>query len=337
MQGGRCEAPALRRSRTFDTGRSIVRRLVWSGVSPAALRRAESGHSPSLSFRFHVALCWRSTGRQGSLRVLAAQRRIGGVSVGAECGGGKAGYRRRCFATARVQQGPRTSCRAAATHSNAGTRPRRRDIAASARAASGRIGKAGPAATRCGSRGLPLRFQRALPRRKARRICGSPLSASQCAGAVSGMQKRRDGDGRGRPAATRRGSTANGAGGSPGTPAARTDPADAPAASASNPPDLRRRAGNPLRRRPRRRRPHHCLPCRKRAAPLARVLQCPGQCEQIGALAAQPFCYFHNSAVASFAPSASVASFAHAICGWIRPPNPQSVPAMTFSRPTTLA
>ncbi len=76
--------------------------------------------------------------------MLAAQRRIGGGPVGAECSGGKAGYRRRCSAAACVQPGPRTSCRAAATCSNAGARPRRRDIAASARAATGHIGKAGP-------------------------------------------------------------------------------------------------------------------------------------------------------------------------------------------------
>ena len=30
-------------------------------------------------------------------------------------------------------------------------------------------------------------------------------------------------------------------------------------------------------------------------------------------------------------------SFAHAICAWMRPPRPQSVPAMTFSRPTSRA
>src|SRR5262249_6213057 len=34
------------------------------------------------------------------------------------------------------------------------------------------------------------------------------------------------------------------------------------------------------------------------------------------------------------APSASAFSFAHAICGWVRPPKPQSVPAMTFSAPS---
>lgn len=168
-------------------------------------------------------------------------------------------------------------------------------------------------------------------------VTPSALPASQCTGAVPGMQKCRDSDGRRRRTTARCGSTTNRPGGSPGAPAARTDPASAPAASARNPPDLRRRARNPLRQHSRRRRPHHCVPCGQRAAPLARVLQCPSQREQIGAVAGNWLCYFHSSAVASFAPSASVASFAHAICGWILPPNPQSVPAMTFSRPATLA
>ncbi len=106
MQGGRCEERASPRSRTGDTGRSIVRRLLWTGVSPVALSRAESGHSPSLSFRFHVALRRRSTGRQGSLRMLAAQRRIGSLPIGAECRGGKTGYRGRCCANSRNQPGP---------------------------------------------------------------------------------------------------------------------------------------------------------------------------------------------------------------------------------------
>jgi hypothetical protein len=34
------------------------------------------------------------------------------------------------------------------------------------------------------------------------------------------------------------------------------------------------------------------------------------------------------------APSRSARSLAQAICGWTRPPRPQSVPAMTFSWPT---
>ena len=41
--------------------------------------------------------------------------------------------------------------------------------------------------------------------------------------------------------------------------------------------------------------------------------------------------------LASRDPSARALSFAQAICEWTRPPRPQSVPAMTFSRPTTLA
>src|SRR5579871_872345 len=47
--------------------------------------------------------------------------------------------------------------------------------------------------------------------------------------------------------------------------------------------------------------------------------------------------YCHNSLLASRAPSTRAWSFAQAICGWMRPPNPQSVPAMTFSRPTMSA
>src|SRR6476646_146514 len=44
----------------------------------------------------------------------------------------------------------------------------------------------------------------------------------------------------------------------------------------------------------------------------------------------------HNCFVASLAPSASAPSLAQAICGWTRPPRPQSVLAMTFSRPDHL-
>ncbi len=52
-------------------------------------------------------------------------------------------------------------------------------------------------------------------------------------------------------------------------------------------------------------------------------------------------CY-QNSRVARRAPSAMLASFAHAMSGsmaaWpTQVPNPQSVPAMTFSRPTSRA
>jgi hypothetical protein len=45
----------------------------------------------------------------------------------------------------------------------------------------------------------------------------------------------------------------------------------------------------------------------------------------------------HNFLLASAAPSESARSFAHAICGCTRPPRPQSVLAITFSRPTRLA
>jgi hypothetical protein len=41
--------------------------------------------------------------------------------------------------------------------------------------------------------------------------------------------------------------------------------------------------------------------------------------------------------VASRAPSDNTLSFARAICGCTRPPRPQSVPAITFSRPTAFA
>jgi hypothetical protein len=41
--------------------------------------------------------------------------------------------------------------------------------------------------------------------------------------------------------------------------------------------------------------------------------------------------------VASLAPAARAWSFAQAICGCTRPPSPQSVEAMAFSRPTALA
>src|SRR5262249_29206855 len=39
--------------------------------------------------------------------------------------------------------------------------------------------------------------------------------------------------------------------------------------------------------------------------------------------------------VARAAPSLSAFSLAHAIWGWVRPPKPQSVPAMTFSAPSS--
>jgi hypothetical protein len=47
--------------------------------------------------------------------------------------------------------------------------------------------------------------------------------------------------------------------------------------------------------------------------------------------------YTHSSLVANLAPSDSACNYAHASCGWMRPPNPQSVPAITFSHSTILA
>ena len=44
-----------------------------------------------------------------------------------------------------------------------------------------------------------------------------------------------------------------------------------------------------------------------------------------------------SSFVARAAPSERASSFAQQIWGWTRPPRPQSVPATTFSRPTSLA
>ena len=41
---------------------------------------------------------------------------------------------------------------------------------------------------------------------------------------------------------------------------------------------------------------------------------------------------FHNLQPAIAAPCCRTLKFAHAICGCTRPPRPQSVPAMTFSR-----
>src|SRR5437762_8181850 len=45
----------------------------------------------------------------------------------------------------------------------------------------------------------------------------------------------------------------------------------------------------------------------------------------------------HSCRLASAAPWASASSFAQAICRWTRPPRPQSVEAMTRSRPTRSA
>lgn len=44
-----------------------------------------------------------------------------------------------------------------------------------------------------------------------------------------------------------------------------------------------------------------------------------------------------NASLASPAPSVMARNFAQAICGCKRPPKPQSVPAMTFSLPTSAA
>ena len=44
-----------------------------------------------------------------------------------------------------------------------------------------------------------------------------------------------------------------------------------------------------------------------------------------------------NARLASAAPSDNARNFAQAICGCVRPPNPQSVPAITCSGPTSLA
>src|ERR1700720_3664480 len=45
----------------------------------------------------------------------------------------------------------------------------------------------------------------------------------------------------------------------------------------------------------------------------------------------------HSLRLASAAPCTNASSLAQAICGWIRPPRPQSVEAMTRSRPTRSA
>ena len=45
----------------------------------------------------------------------------------------------------------------------------------------------------------------------------------------------------------------------------------------------------------------------------------------------------HSCLLASAAPADNARSLAQANCGWMRPPIPQSVPAITFSRPTASA
>src|SRR5258705_9347678 len=47
--------------------------------------------------------------------------------------------------------------------------------------------------------------------------------------------------------------------------------------------------------------------------------------------------HVQSSRLASCAPSVNAAILAQASWGWSRPPSPQSVPAMTFSRPTSPA
>src|SRR6476646_10829262 len=47
--------------------------------------------------------------------------------------------------------------------------------------------------------------------------------------------------------------------------------------------------------------------------------------------------YFQSCFEARSAPSRRARNFSQASCGWIRPPSPQSVPAITFSRPTMFA
>src|SRR5690606_13408333 len=58
-----------------------------------------------------------------------------------------------------------------------------------------------------------------------------------------------------------------------------------------------------------------------------------GACHRVGRCCSQP----QSRWEASRAPSARVSSLAQAICGWIRPPSPQSVEAMTRSFPTAFA
>jgi hypothetical protein len=52
---------------------------------------------------------------------------------------------------------------------------------------------------------------------------------------------------------------------------------------------------------------------------------------------ARDACRGQSCLEARSAPSNRVLSFAVTICGWTRPPRPQSVPAFTLSRPTALA
>ncbi len=88
-----------------------------------------------------------------------------------------------------------------------------------------------------------------------------------------------------------------------------------------------------LQSSPRRR--AHCV--RRRPSPSGRV-----EAELRGQIEKWALYFPHSSFVAIRAPSASASSFAHTIVGCTRLVNgvcakPQSVPAMTFSRPTSLA
>ncbi len=70
-----------------------------------------------------------------------------------------------------------------------------------------------------------------------------------------------------------------------------------------------------------------------RASALIRVHPCASVVE-ISCFLVPPH---HKAREAKAAPSANAPSFAQAISGWIRPPSPQSVDAITRSRPTTPA
>lgn len=188
---------AFRRDELFGYGSRAIYRLACAGVRPAAEPRADFGHPRILSLRFHGAMRRRSTGRQGRARVSQAQCR---TSVAVLQGGARccwpAADRERGAGTGRAGASPgcgggassfRTGCAASGRCGAAGRSP-----AGSCR---GRNQKTAITASRCGPRRLPLRLRRALPGRKAGRLCGAALPASQRRGAVSAMPRRRDGHG----------------------------------------------------------------------------------------------------------------------------------------------
>ena len=110
--------------------------------------------------------CWPAADRERGAGTGRA-----GASPG--CGGGASSFRTGCAASGRcgaAGRSPAGSCR-------------------------GRNQKTAITASRCGPRRLPLRLRRALPGRKAGRLCGAALPASQRRGAVSAMPRRRDGHG----------------------------------------------------------------------------------------------------------------------------------------------